>query len=1071
MTSDYTRLGCAVPARIRDIQLWHMKTRVDRPMTADYIPASSHFISGTTALFVVRRLLDTKQEARMSGAFRHVLRSGCLAGALLAAAPHAALAQSGFTGTVRDTSGAVLPGVTVEASSPVLIEGTKSSVTDANGSYRIVDLRPGTYSLVFSLTGFKAARFEAVELRADFTGTFNANLEVGALEESITVTGASPVVDVSSNAKVEVLTREVLDQVPTGRNIQAYAQLVSGVSLNVPDVGGSRGMQQTYMSTRGLTSANNIVTVDGLMVNGLDGDGAVQQYFNQAMVAEMSYQTSGAGADVSPGGVRMAIVAKDGGNAFNGSAFAGWTQKSWVANNLDDDLRARGLRNAGGVDRIYDFNVGVGGPIKRDKIWFFASARAWSVDAPIANTFITPDNLSYNAGYQACRTGAIGCDPGIDDQSIESVLARVTWQISPQHKFAVYYDEINKYRGHGMNAGDDPDSASQIWTSPRYNSAAAKYTGTLSSSLLLEGGYSFNYEEYVITNQPGVNKTPFTPEWLASASRRDQNLVTLHSGLANWGGRYPDRFATGLSLSYVTGSHNLKVGFQDNWGPYVNTRETNADLQQVYSSGVPSLVTIYNTPIRVKDSLLADVGIYAQDTWTMNRLTFNAGLRWEYLKHEASATTSGEGRFVPERSFDAVPMPTWKDFAPRLGVVFDPFGNAKTALKFSVNRYNESRTTMFANRYNPLALTQANLSWTDSNGNDIAEGAVGCAYLTAGCEIDYSQMPRNFGVRSLNRVDPDFQRTYNWETTAGIQHELFPRVSVAATWYRRKFHDLKVTDNLLRTMDDYRAVDVVSPLDGSVFQVYTVNAAAQPLVDNFDTNATGGFEQVYNGFDVTFNARLPRGGTAFGGFTTERTTRVVCGEPDDPNLLRFCDDADNDIPWRPQIKVSGTYPLVWGIQISGAFQSLAGRALGGYPTAAPVPVNRIQGPGYGDVGSPSGTSWLITRATRYPNTPCSAPCVPGGLVVPNMAEASITVPLVAAGTEFLPRLNQFDVSFAKWFGIGGSRRVQGQLDIFNVFNVNPVLGVQSVNFGTTAYNQPNAILNGRTFRVGAQLRW
>jgi hypothetical protein len=980
--------------------------------------------------------------------------------------PAFASAQSSFTGTVRDTSGAVLPGVTVEASSPVLIEGTKSDVTDANGQYRIVDLRPGVYTVTFTLPGFKQMRQEKVELRVDFVGTLNGTLEVGAIEEAITVTGTSPTVDVSSNSKVEVMTAEILEQVPTGRTIQALAQLVSGVSLNVPDVGGSRAMQQTYMSTRGLTSANNIVTVDGLMVNGLDGDGAVQQYFNQAMMEEMSYQTSGAGADVSPGGVRMNIVPKDGGNRFSGAFFGSWNDKKLQGNNLTDELRNRGLRTVGGVDRIYDFNLAIGGPILRDKLWFFTSGRMWSVDAPVQDVFVVPEGLPYAAGIAQCRSGAIACETGIDDQSIESALLRLTWQISSRHKFSVYYDEINKARGHGMNSGDDYRTASQVWTSPRYNSAAAKYTGTLSNTLLAEAGYSFNYEEYVITNQDGINKTAFSPEWFAGASRRDASLGTLTNGLANWGGRYPDRFNMMGALSYITGSHNLKAGVQYNWGPYVNTRETNADLQQVYLNGVPNQVTIYNTPLRYKDQLKADIGVFVQDSWALNRLTINTGLRWEYLSHEVSAATSGVGRFVGERRFDAIQMPTWKDFAPRVGVVYDLFGNSKTALKASFNRYNESRTTFFANRYNPLAIASANLSWTDLNGNDIAEGSVGCTYLTAGCEMNFAQMPANFGVARLANVDPDYQRTYNLEYTAGIQHELLPRVSVSGTWYRRSFYDLLVRDNLLRTFDDYRAVDVVSPLDGSVFKAYTVATTAQlARVDDFDTNSSDR-KQVYNGFDVTFNARLPRGGTLFGGFTAERTLRNTCDEPDNPNNLRFCDDWDNGIPFQKQFKMAGTYPLLWGIQASASFQSINGRAFGGYTTLN----NKIAGPGYGDTGSPVGTGWLITRGAVYPAN-CLAPCTPGAVIIPGMTEASLTLPLVPGGTEFFDRINQLDVSLAKSFGLGAGRRVQIQADLFNALNANPVLGVRSVNFGTATYNQVNGILNPRIMRLGVQLKW
>ena len=996
--------------------------------------------------------------------------------AIAMAFPAIAAAQSAFTGTVRDSSGAVLPGVTVEASSPVLIEGTRSTVSDSDGQYRITDLRPGVYTVTFTLPGFKQQRLEKVELRVDFVGTLNGTLEVGAIEEAITVTGASPTVDVSSNSKVEVMTAEILEQVPTGRTIQALAQLVSGVSLNVPDVGGSRAMQQTYMSTRGLTSANNIVTVDGLMVNGLDGDGAVQQYFNQAMMEEMSYQTSGAGADVSPGGVRMNIVPKDGGNRFSGSFFSAWTDKAWQGDNLTQDIIDRGLRNGPGIDRIYDFNLAIGGPIKRDKLWFFTSGRMWSVDAPVADTFRPPSGTSYRNAVVGCRNGSLSCETGIDDQSIESALLRLTWQISSKHKFSVYYDEINKARGHGMNAGDDPDTASQIWTSPRYNSAAAKYTGTWSNQLLAEAGYSFNYEEYVITNQPGVNKEAFSPEWFAGASRRDQNFTTLTNGLANWGGRYPDRFNMMGALSYITGSHNIKAGIQYNWGPYVNTRETNADLQQVYAGTTapftnPVSVTIYNTPLRYQEKLLGDVGVFIQDSWALNRLTINTGLRWEYLKHEVAEQQSGAGRWVGERNFDAIPMPTWKDFAPRIGVVYDLFGNSKTAIKASFNRYNESRTTQFAQKYNPLNLDPRTLSWTDLNGDDIAQGVRGCTYQTAGCEINFGQLPANFGNRALATVDPDFQRTYNLEYTAGIQHEVLPRVSVAATFYRRQFYDLPVTDNLLRTPADYREVAVVSPLDGEVFNAYTVATAAQlAQVQDFDTNASSDRKQIYNGGDVTFNARLPRGGTLFGGFTMERTLRVTCDEPDDPNFLRFCDDRENDIPFLKQFKFAGTYPVGWGIQASLSFQSINGRAIGNYTGTAVADRNKISGPGYGDVGTPIGTRWLVTPTTRYA-TGCIAPCRPGELVIPGMTEAQLLLPLKPGGQELLDRINQLDLSLAKWFELGASRRVQLQVDLFNALNANPVTGWRSVNFGTAAYGGVSSILNPRVLRLGAQLKW
>ncbi len=995
---------------------------------------------------------------------------------LVAALPSLLHAQSAITGVVKDTSGAVLPGVTVEASSDVLIEKVRTVTTDGGGQYRIIDLRPGVYKVTFTLPGFNTFAREGLELPTDFTATINAEMRVGVLEETVTVTGESPIVDVSSTARVQVLDRTALDALPTGRSIFSMAQLVPGVNLNAPDVGGSRAMQQTYMSTRGLTSANNVIQVDGMMINGLDGDGAVQQYVNNAFIQEMTYQTAGAGADVSPGGVRVNIVPRDGGNEFHGSFFGAWSDGSWQSNNLDDDLRAAGLNNVDLISKIWDFNFGMGGPIVRDKLWFYGSLRHWGVHEGKTGTF----NVPSGANVFQCSTGAISCEQGIDDQQIKSAVLRLTWQASPRNKITAYFDEIDKARGHGFTTGNVTDAltASQVWTSPLYNDAVVKWTNTATNQLLLEAGFSMNYEQYVIVNQDGINQERGTPAWYAGASRFDINRSTLWGGIGGGqGGRYPDRYNIGASASYVTGSHNVKVGFQTNWGPYENTRDTNADLQQRYTNGVPSLVLVYNTPLRYEDRLIRDVGLYAQDSWSLRRLTVNYGIRWEYLSAEVADQVSPAGRFVGARQFDAIPMPVWKDFAPRFGVIYDLFGNAKTALKFGFNRYNESRTTFFANRYNPLQLLTQSLSWTDINGDDVAQGERGCVYLTPGCEINFAQLPTTFGTPRLNTVDPDFNRVYNLETTAGVQHELLPRVSVNANWYRRSFHNLRVTDNLLRTMADYRAYNVFHPQTGQPFTIYDVLPAALPRVENFDTNSSDR-SHVYNAYDVGINTRFADGAMLFGGWVTERNLRNICDEPDDPNMLLFCDDSLNDIPYRQGLKLSGTYPLGWGITVSGTWQDLAGRPLGLTTTTGPGPggpsQNKISGPGYGDTGSPVGTNWFLTNATRYPVN-CPSPCPAGQLVFPNadarLASASVEVPLVAPGTEFLPRLRQLDLSFAKWFGLWGSSRLQGQIDIFNVFNANMYTAVRSTRFDTPAYSRPASVLQGRMIRLGVQMRW
>ena len=967
--------------------------------------------------------------------------------------PSLAFAQSGIAGAVKDTTGAALPGVTVEASSEVLIEKTRTVITNGEGQYRLVDLRPGTYSLTFVLPGFASLRREGVVLPADFVATINADMRVGDLEETLTVTAASPLVDVQSTNRSQVLTRDVLDALPTGRSFQSVGQLVVGVTLSRPDVGGSQAMQQTYFATHGMPTRSTTVQVDGMMMNSTRNDGSVNPYFNDAMSQEVSYETTGAGADVAAGGVRINMIPREGGNRFSGAMFSAWSDGAWQSNNLSDRLRSDGLSTVDKVDKIYDFNFSVGGPLKRDKLWFFTSARKWGVNSPVGDVYYTPESVAFPAGYQQCESGVVACEQAIDDQQITSAMLRLTWQISPRNKLGAYYDRLYKTRGHDMTAGTDPRTAAFTWESPVYYTTQVKWSSTVTSKLLVEAGYGSNVNITVQHMQPGLEQERGTAAWLAGAAKTDRDLGLAWNATTNIPTFVPAKYLATASASYVTGSHAMKTGVQFGTG-YLETRQdANADLQQDYRTGVPDSVVIRNTPFRYRDTMNRDLAFYVQDIWTFKRLTVNGGLRVENLVAENTALTSGAGRFAPARSFPTVPnLPNWTNIAPRFGTAFDLFGNGKTALKFSINRYNDARTTGIAAQYNPLALSTARLTWRDVNGDDIAQGGPGCTgYPSVGCEINVAQIPANFGTRSLRTYDPETERPWNLMTNIAVQHQLTPRLSVMAALVQNRFYDLPIRDNRLRTRADYQPLTVFNPIDGSPITIYNLDRAKVSQIDEVDTTATSARKQMFTGYELTFNARLPGGATLFGGSSIDRNLNVTCDEPDNPNLDRFCDQRETGVPYLNQFKMAVSYPLPWyGIRLGGSLQSYAGALIG----------TSNQG---------SGTTWLLTPTTRYAAN-CPGACTPGALVVPTLSEASLTVPLRPWRTEYMRRLNQLDLRASKVFAIG-TMRLEGQFEMFNATNSDAGLAVQGTNFGTGAYQQTSSAVQGRIIRLGAQLKW
>lgn len=974
--------------------------------------------------------------------------------------PAVARAQSAIVGVVKDTSGAVLPGVTVEAASDALIEKTRSVVSDGNGAYRIVDLRPGTYAVTFSLEGFQSFKRDALDLPAQFTMTINADMKVGSLEETLTVTGDAPTVDVQTAVHTSVLNREAIDAIPTGRTIQGMGQLIVGVSLNLPDTGGARAMQQTYMSTHGMTTANNTVMIDGMIVNGLQSDGAVQSYFNDAMNQEVSYQTSGIGAETSAGGVRLNMIPREGGNRWNGDFKSAYRPHQWQGSNLSDAYVKQGLKTGNGIDRIIDATVAQGGPIMKDKLWFFASARYFSVNNFIADT-------QFKDGSR-----------GVDDQFIRSALVRLTWQISSKWKLGAYQDEIDKYRGHDMQAKYEPETAAIQWFSPAYHTNQAKLTGTLTPRLLVEGGFSSNLEYYTNSYRPDVEKPRGTAEWYANTNQTESDLGGWRRAAQAQNTQSPARYNWQVGASYVTGTHNIKTGVQYQRGTFYHTVDANGDLYQVYRSAstgipfsVPDSVVIRNTPLaKYGERLNYDVGIYVQDTFTVKRLSVTGGIRYEWLNSQVEGTSSPAGRFVPARSFDAVKnVPNWHNPAPRLSAVYDLFGNSKTALKYSLNRYNQARTTGIASAYNPFQSQTQSLAWTDLNGDGIAQGGLSfnadgtrqpaCVYRTAGCEIDFSTLPANFGIASPNQYGA-YPRTWNLEQGVEIQHEVMPRLSLTGSWFSGQFHNLTRTLNQSwlyegadpRQNPNYTPTTIYNALTGAPITVYARTAAAQALptrnLDTIDPNR----KRTYNAFNMEFRARLGKGAQLFGGFAFERQLDVNCTAADNPNTLLMCDDTQNDVPFSKQFKVAGNYPLPYGIQFSGSFQTTAG------PNGTP--------------GTITSTQYMaITRgSTRYPAN-CPSPCPAGSVILPSTFQpATLNVPLVAPSAYFIQRINQLDLKLQKNFQFGRIS-FSPQLEMFNVNNSDAMISVITNNVLSSSYRYANSIMQPRMIGVGAQVKW
>jgi len=978
----------------------------------------------------------------------------------------AAWAQSGITGVVRDASGAVLPGVTVEASSPALIEKVRVVVTNGQGLYRIVDLRPGLYTVTFTLPGFTTLRRDGVQLPAEFTATVDARLPVGALEETITVTGEAALVDIRNSRGQVQFEQELLDSIPGTGRLTVLQQVIPGADLlraTDRSVGQLSDKASTNWSLHGAPASRPVV--DGMNYQLAQLNQGVFVY-NQVGFQEVVVETSGIGADRDTGGLQLNMIPKEGSNRFAGSASYGYVSPSLESSNASDELLARGLNpdRLGSLKKWRDTSASLGGPIVQDRLWFFGAFRAGVnqaySDFMYFNSVEQPESFLYVPDLSR---------PAYTDDFSKDFTLRLTWQAAKQHKItASIMHQPNCNCFFNLIASPaDPKAAGDHKYDPNYISAAA-WTFPISSRMLLEARGSAQIHKQNDTRTEGMGQK------LTDIAITEQSPVFNYGAVARTRHLPRQQYQGAFTVSYVTGSHNFKTGLQLRHMTRGNIDELGNDLFQAgayamsyrFRGGVPNQVTILDAPWNYEESV-RDIAFYAQDQWTIDRLTLNFGLRFNDAVGSTPEQVLGAGIWVPERRFAPLTnVPHWTNLSPRVGGAYDLFGNGRTAVKFSLGRYPVQTEQATANpARNRTGST--NRTWADLNRNYWPDCELQNSAANGECGR-WSNL--NFGKPAVdpkyaNDATEGFNRdSHHFEATVSVQHELARGLGLNVGYYRTWYGGFLAMQNLAAGAADYDEFCITAPTDSrlgpysgrEVCGLYDVTPALFGQVDNLITQSTnyGTQRHIYNGVDATLSARFGQGGVLSGGLSVGRTVFDNCVFNDLPNVTSdfsvFPGNAGSSsrIPFQSfdtmprtsefckiqptwgsgtQIKFMGSYPLPYDIQTSVIYQNIPG-----------VPIR---------------ASYLATNAEI-------APSLGRDLAAGRLA--NVPIEIIPYGTMYESRGQQIDLRFSKIVRLGGTSRLRGNFDIFNVFNANDVL--QTVPQYGSEWLNVQQILSGRLLK-------
>ena len=1018
--------------------------------------------------------------------------------------PSAALAQATIAGVVRDASGAVLPGVVVEATSPALIEKVRSVVTDGTGQYRIIDLRPGTYAISATLPGFSVVRREGIELSGAMTATIPLEMRVGGLQETVTVTGETPVVDVQSVRRQTTLDNEVLTTVPTARSWAATAVLIPGI---VTQAGASADVQITPQMTvfGGMGGRGNEgrMQVDGLGTGAALNGGGVSTYVADiSNAAEVVTTTSGGLGEAEVGGPTISVVPKSGGNTVAGQLYLSGVSEGMVGSNYSDALRTAGLSTPGKLIKQWDFTGGVGGPIKQDRIWYYVTARDEGQHRSIPGIFPNlnagdPTKWTYEPDTTRQARGA---------ESFQLFSARGTFQATPRHKFNLHWDWQIPCNGAAVTTDGDacrtqPDSGSVIGalglgglsatTSPEtaqylrtlVQNRQVTWSSTVTNRLLLEAGLGSYVAKWGPFEAPGnatrnlvrvVEQSARTYQTPAGEVRSAANLAYRS---ANWGEHLDNPNRWRASASYVTGAHNLKIGHV---GAYmvedIENHGNDLNLQYTFNNGRPSQLTqtlrVFTQKDRVKYAAL-----YVEDQWTRGRMTLQGALRYDRAWSYSPPQSIGPTNFLATRlDFPETPgVNAYKDISPRGGLAYDLFGNGRTSVKVNFGKYLEAASNLNGNYSisNPIAriTTTGTRTWTD-NGTGGA-GTPGFGDFIPQCDLtvntangECGAAAATFGTatRVTAGIDPAILngwsvRPGDWQIGASIQQQLMPRMSIEVGYFHRWLTNFTTTDNAALSAADFTEFTFIAPVDprlpnGGGYAIpgllnVTAAALTRAAVNNITfSDNFGGQSQVYDGVLVNLSARAANGLTFQGGINTGRTVQDFCDlRAQLPELSVGFGGVVG--PTNPYCKND-----------PGFITKVTGLVSYTVPRIDVLLAATLRS----DQGAPLRATYNAPVADV--SAALGRPAAVFGTTVP--------IDLVAPGDVWGDRVNELNLRFAKVLRFGRTRTHVG-VDVFNVLNSDAILTynqtfqLPSATLPNGSWLVPQSVLTPRFMKVSAQI--